>query len=347
MTYPALMDQHGRKISQLRVSLTDRCDFRCLYCMPPEGLPVLPRRSYLRADEIQRIVSLFAKFGIEKIRLTGGEPLLRDDVISIVKKVAQVPGIKNLAMTTNGRGFKKMGGVLKEAGLTRVNISLDSLNESVFQKISGSNSFQEVLDGVFESFRLCLPTKINMVVMKDMNDHEIDDFIDFALEHPVAELRFIEFMPLCGTGWKPQHVLSLQSVMERIQNKFQSTSVAPCGESASRTIKIQRGNQNAKIGFITALSKPFCGTCTRIRITAEGDLRPCLFSHDGIPLKRLLRAGATDLEIAQVIQKAGWNKPQGNEFAWNDHTNQGLGNENLRMGKQSRESYPNIRLIGG
>jgi len=216
----ALIDRHGRKIDSLRISLTERCNFRCLYCMPPEGVALQSSSKYLTPAEIERFSRIAVQQGVTKIRLTGGEPLLRPESIEIVERLAAISGLKDLALTTNGSRLKKMALPLKHAGLKRINVSLDSLDPIGFKKISYSDSYSDVMEGVLAALSEKFPVKLNMVVMKGINDHEVPEFIEFALNNPFEEVRFIEFMPLCGTGWKPKLVYAFDELLEKVAASY-------------------------------------------------------------------------------------------------------------------------------
>lgn len=346
MPHERLTDQFCRKITHLRLSLTDRCNFRCIYCMPPEGIDCLPKQNFLSASEIKRLVSIFCRLGINKVRLTGGEPLLRSEVLVIADKISSLPGVCDLALTTNGSQLKRLAKPLKECGVQRLNISLDSLNEATFKKMSLTHSFNDVMDGILESLHVGLPVKINAVIMKGLNDCEIPDFIEFALNNPIQEVRFIEFMPLCGTGWKPEYVLPLDSWMEYVQKYYQGRAVFQGEDSVSKSFEIKSNGRSGRIGFITTMSNPFCNHCSRIRITADGMLRPCLFSNEGRSLKELLKNGARDHEIISAIQETVWRKPEGNKMALFNKENKYPGYF-LRQGRTAASENPFIRSIGG
>lgn len=343
---PKLSDQYGRNITHLRISLTDRCHFRCIYCMPPEGIDCLPRKNFLSADEIKRLVRIFCGLGINKIRLTGGEPLLRPDVLLIADKISRLKGVHELTLTTNGSRLKELAKPLKESGVSRLNISLDSLNKATFEKMSLSGGFHDVMDGILKALHVGFEVKVNVVVMKGINDHEIPDFIEFALNNPIKEIRFIEFMPLCGTGWKPQYVLPLGPWIKQIQNYYGGTPVGNAKDSVSESFDLAIGSKTGRVGFITTMSRPFCNHCSRIRITADGVLRPCLFSSHGRPLRELLRAGADDGTIATAIREAVFKKPKGNRMDLFNREGQSFESYMQQNADLIREN-PFIRSIGG
>lgn len=346
MSFDDLVDQYDRRITYLRLSLTDQCNFRCIYCLPPEGLPTVPKDTYLKPDEIKRLVHIFCDLGIEKLRLTGGEPLLRSDILTIVGKIAAMAKVKDIAITTNGSRLLALARPLKECGLNRLNISLDSLNPSTFQKMSLRQNFTDVMDGITEALRIGLPVKINVVVMRGLNDGEIADFIDFVVDHSVEEVRFIEFMPLCGTGWKPEYVYLLGPWIKKVQNEYGARPVAESADSVAKSFEIDHNGKRGRVGFITTMSNPFCNSCSRIRVTADGVLRPCLFSSQGTSLKELLQRQATDQEIVRLIRETVWHKKEGNEHALAKAKDEGLdfGRRGYRHGITAN---PFIHSIGG
>lgn len=316
----------------LRVSLTDRCNFRCLYCLPeteeaanfyrgrfdpvknpkpltPLALPALkPRHELLTFEEIERIVRLAAGLGIQKIRLTGGEPLLRKDIEHLVERVAAIPGINDLALTTNGFLFRQKAAALKTAGLRRISFSMDSLDAENFKKMTGRDGLREVLHGIHLAKQLGMtPVKVNAVVIRGLNDHEIEGLAAFAAEEEI-HYRFIEFMPLDSSrAWLKELVVPGREILERLSNRFQlDPVVAENKAETARRWKI-RGT-NAEIGIIAPVTEPFCGHCNRVRMTADGKIRTCLFSLHEHDLKALLRNGASDQDISEELKQIVWQK---------------------------------------
>ncbi len=342
-----LTDGHNRVITHLRISLTEQCNFRCVYCMPPEGVSPLSQQNALTKDEIVKLVSVMSSMGITKVRLTGGEPLLRDDLVSIVRELAALPKLNDLALTTNGSHLASIAADLKKAGLKRINISLDSLNLDTFAKMARRESLTQTLLGIEAALKENFPVKINTVVMKGLNDHEMDDFIDFALTNPIEEWRFIEFMPLCGSGWQPQYVYSLQNVINKIKRDYQAKPIYSEIDNVAKSFLITKNGKQARLGFITTLSNPFCGNCSRIRLSADGVLRPCLFSSDGVALKALLARQATDGEIQAAIRCAVLKKDSGNEFYQAKIRGVEITQSRSFGEQEKRYAYPNIRSIGG
>lgn len=326
---PALLiDSHGRTLRDLRVSLTDRCNFRCLYCLPeteaaqnfyrghwahmPDSAPIVqqwvPRASILTFEEIERVVLLMARLGIQKIRLTGGEPLLRNGIEDVVARIARIPSISDLAMTSNGFLFPSKGRALRQAGLRRVSFSLDSLDRANFKKITGRDGLSGVLESIALAQELGFsPVKVNAVVIRGLNDHEVENLAQFARERQLS-MRFIEFMPLdSARAWLKEMVVPGREILSRIQTRFHLRPTA--SENPSSTA--QRwvfADGRGELGIIAPVSEPFCGHCNRIRLTADGKIRTCLFSVTEHDLRALLRGGAGDEEISDWLQEVVWQK---------------------------------------
>lgn len=340
----SLVDSFGREVTQLRISLTDRCNFRCLYCMPPEGVPVLPKSAHLDQDAIVRFARIACKNGVRHIRLTGGEPLLRPDIVAIVRDLSAIPELDDLALTTNGARLAGLAGSLKSAGLTRVNVSLDSMDPAQFQAITLSQAFPQVMDGIAAVIAARLPLKINVVVLKGMNDAEILSFAQFAFEHDVT-VRFLEFMPLCGSAWRPELVYPVGKIRELIGSHFTLCEELR-GHDAAQRFVISDGKRQGRIGLIGALSEPFCDSCARIRLSSDGKIRPCLFSNVEFDIKALLDRGAPDEEIAEAIQAAVWRKPRGSKYA--THVSSLESSESyLKVYEGEAHRNPFIHAIGG
>jgi len=323
-----LVDSHGRILRDLRVSLTDRCNFRCLYCLPeteaaqnfyrghwahlPNPAPIVqqwvPRANLLSFEEIERCVRVAVGLGIRKIRLTGGEPLLRHDVEQLVARIAQIPGIEDLAMTTNGFLFAQKAQALREAGLHRISFSLDSLDAANFKKMTGRDGLREVLQSIKLAQELGFhPVKVNAVVIREINDHEIESLAKFAREQGLS-LRFIEFMPLdSARAWQKEMVVPGCEILRRLQTRFGLRPVE--AENPSATAKRWAfPDGRGEIGIIAPVSEPFCGHCNRIRLTADGKIRTCLFSIKEHDLRPLLRGGKTDAELADWWREVVWQK---------------------------------------
>jgi cyclic pyranopterin phosphate synthase len=305
-----LRDGQGRLVTTLRVSLTDRCNFRCSYCMPPGGLEALPGDGFLSVADLARVVRLTASLGVSRYRLTGGEPLVRRDILDVVRVLRPVDGVRELSMTTNGSKLAALARPLREAGLDRINVSLDSLEAARFARVSGSKAYARVREGIDAAIEAGFPVKINVVVLRDMPDPEIIAFAELARTGRV-EVRFLEFMPLCGAGWERDAVYPIPEVQALVAKHFVLCEL-PRGDAPARAYQIAQGG--GRVGFIAPLSDPFCNTCSRIRLTADGRLRPCLFSDYAVDLGAHLRAGADDGTIRDAILTAVRNKPRGSAF---------------------------------
>jgi len=328
-----LADSHGRVMRDLRVSVTDRCNFRCLYCLPeteeaadfyrvrfdalknpspptPITREWKPRSQLLTFEEIERVVRLAVELGIEKVRVTGGEPLLRQGVEWLVGRLAQIPGVTDLAMTTNGFLFPQKGHALRRAGLQRVSFSLDSLDPANFKKITGRDGLRSVLASVDLARELGFhPVKVNAVVIRGLNDHEIESLAEFARQKNLS-FRFIEFMPLdSGRAWQKELVVPGHEILRRLQTRFdlQPVQSSHVSETAKRW---SFADGRGEIGIIAPVSEPFCGHCNRLRLTADGKIRTCLFSLTEHDLKPLLRGGASDDTIKERLREIVWQKEE-------------------------------------
>ena len=310
MTTAILKDSYGRAIRDLRVSVTDRCNFRCFYCLP-HGSPeeTAPKADLLTYEEIEFATEVFVSLGVEKVRLTGGEPMLRRDIETLVSKLARVPRLKDLALTTNGFNLSERAAGLKAAGLTRVTVSLDSLRRAAFREITGVDMLARVLEGIRAAQRVGLtPVKVNAVVVRGHNDTEVADMAAFAREHGIV-MRFIEYMPLdSGHGWSRERVVSGAEVRAAINERF--LLVAKKGERGSETATRYRFADGApgEIGIIAPVTEPFCGACSRVRLTADGQVRTCLFSKVEHSLRDVIRRGATRAEVAEYIESVVMQK---------------------------------------
>src|SRR5215472_16168927 len=307
-----LRDSYGRVADDLRISVTDRCNFRCVYCMPAEGLRWLAREDILRFEEIHRLARLFVhRYGVRTIRLTGGEPLVRHRVEELVAMINDLDHTLDITMTTNGVLLRNKAKLLAEAGLKRVNISLDTLHLDRFREIARVEAFTRTMDGIAAAEEAGLsPIKLNMVVMKGSNDDEVVDFARLAREKGY-EVRFIEFMPLDGDEiWSNDLVVPSLRIQERIEDLFPLTPTPTDQPGPSTNFRFADGAPGG-VGFISSVSQAFCTTCNRVRLTAEGGLRTCLFSLHETPLRDLMRGGASDDHLARVIEGAVWRKEEG------------------------------------
>ncbi|OUB49989.1 GTP 3',8-cyclase MoaA [Bacillus thuringiensis] len=301
-----MKDSLKRPLQDLRISVIDRCNFRCTYCMPAEvfgpDYAFLQEEFLLTFDEIERLARLFISMGVNKIRLTGGEPLLRKDLPQLIARLAKLEGLKDIGLTTNGIHLTKQAKALKDAGLKRVNISLDAIEDDVFKKINGRNvSTKPVLKGIEEAKNAGLEVKINMVVKKGMNDSQILHMARYFKEQEI-QLRFIEFMDVGSTnGWNFEQVITKEQLIEKINRVYPIEPVQPryFGEVA----KLYRYvGSDAEVGFITSVSQSFCSSCTRARISADGKFYTCLFGEKGTDLRTLLRENISDASLLKILQ---------------------------------------------
>jgi GTP 3',8-cyclase len=312
----ALVDGHGRTLRSLRISVTDACQFRCLYCMPSENMTFLPAKQLLSVDEIERITRLFVRLGVSNIRLTGGEPLVRKDLPEIVRRLAALEpeGLADLSITTNGFLLERMAEPLARAGLKRLNVSLDSLVRERFREITRRDALAQVLVGLQAAVAQpsLRPIKVNAVALRGTTDVEIRSFAELARENGYV-VRFIEFMPLDGgDAWSPDAVLTGAQLKAALEASVPSAwlPLEPMQpEDAAQTSRVYRfADGIGEIGFINPVSEPFCDACDRLRLTAEGTIRTCLFSLTETDLRGPMRSGASDDELAEIVRGAAWNK---------------------------------------
>src|SRR5215212_524006 len=302
-----LFDGHGRQIGDLRVSVTDRCNFRCQYCMPAEGLPWLERSEILTFEEVERLVGLFVSMGVGDVRLTGGEPLVRRDFPRLVEMLAKLDGLRDLSVTTNGYLLERDAAALVAAGVQRVNVSIDSLQRDRFYTMTRRDALPQVLRGLEALGRhQQLKVKVNAVAMRDFTEDEALPFAEFARVHPF-QVRFIEFMPLDGDhAWTPESVLTGEALRALIHARYPLEELPREPSATARVFRFVDGV--GEIGFINPVSEPFCSDCNRIRLTADGKLRTCLFSIHETDLRAALRSGASDGELEAIIRAAVWRK---------------------------------------
>ncbi len=307
-----LEDSFGRVINNLRISITDRCNFRCRYCMPEEGMNWLDKAELLSYEELGRAARIFAGLGVTKIRLTGGEPLLRKDIHVLAGYVSRIGGIQDLSLTTNGFLLAEQAELLFQAGLRRVNVSLDSLDPVKFNLVTRRDYYHRVWKGIEAAERAGMrPIKLNVVLMRGINDDEIPKFAALVRERPFV-VRFIEFMPIGhGDGWTVDRVISAKEVIETIVASTGKRLVPVEYHGAQPADRYRFEDGKGEIGFISSVSDPFCDHCNRVRITSDGKLRTCLFSLEETDLKALLRGEASDDEIRQVIRTAVLKKEKG------------------------------------
>jgi cyclic pyranopterin phosphate synthase len=303
-----LVDGHGRLIQDLRVSVTDRCNFRCQYCMPADGLPWLDRAEILRFEEIARLVEVMAGMGVTDVRLTGGEPLVRRDFPRLVSMLAGLEGVRDLSLTTNGYLLERDAEALVEAGIQRVNVSIDSLQRDRFFAITRRDSLPQVLRGLEALARHpeVHPIKVNAVAMRGFTEDEAIPFAEFA-RSTAFQVRFIEFMPLdADHAWTPDSVLTGEEVRRIVDAVHPLEELPREPSSTARVFRFRDGR--GEIGFVNPVSEPFCADCNRIRLTADGKVRTCLFSMHETDLREPLRAGASDDDLRELIRDAVWRK---------------------------------------
>jgi len=295
-----LLDRHQRPLRNLRLSVTDRCNLRCSYCMPEAEYAWLPREDILHFEEIERLVDVFVSLGVDKVRLTGGEPLLRRGVPDLVRRLASRPAIADLAMTTNGVLLAANAGALKEAGLHRLTVSLDTLHADRFKALTRYDELDRVLAGIAEAAPLFPGLKIDTVVIRGVNDDELVSLVEFGRGHG-AEVRFIEYMDVGGaTHWSMDRVLSRREMLERLDAHY--GAIAPIAESSSAPADRFRLPDGTVFGIISSTTEPFCHACDRSRLTADGLWYLCLYANHGTDLRQVLRSGASDEELAQTIR---------------------------------------------
>ena len=317
-----LIDRFQRVINYLRISVTDRCNLRCLYCMPEEGLPIKDQSEILTYEELFRLSSLAVRLGVTRIRLTGGEPLVRKGIVDFVRSLASLKGVEDLSLTTNGVLLANYARRLAGAGLNRVNISLDSLKRERYSMICRNDRLEKVWQGIKEAETYGLfPIKINFVALKGINDDEVLELAKMTLVHP-WKIRFIEFMPTgLQSFWGKDRYITMLEIKERIESY---APLLPLDNTSQRdgngpAARFQFPDAAGEVGFISALSCHFCDSCNRLRITAEGKLRTCLFSDDEIDLREPLRHGASDEEITQILKEGSQTKPKGHYLNTEEH----------------------------
>ncbi|XP_031177209.2 molybdenum cofactor biosynthesis protein 1 isoform X2 [Sander lucioperca] len=298
-----LTDNFGRRHSYLRMSLTEKCNLRCQYCMPEDGVKLTPRSQLLSTSEVLTLARLFVQEGVEKIRLTGGEPLIRPDVLDIIAELRKLEGLKTIAVTTNGMNLARLLPKLKDAGLNLINISLDSLVPAKFEFIVRRKGFHKVIEGIDKAIEMGYnPVKVNCVVMRGLNEDELLDFVALTEKKPL-EVRFIEYMPFDGNKWNFKKMVSYQEMLDHIRQQWPNLEKLQTGQTeTAKTFKVP--GFKGQVGFITSMSDHFCGSCNRLRITADGNLKVCLFGNSEVSLRDVLRSGASNEELLQIIGAA-------------------------------------------
>jgi cyclic pyranopterin phosphate synthase len=294
-----LVDRHGRVATDLRVSLTDRCNLRCTYCMPPEGLDWLPSDEQLTDDELVRLIGVaVGRLGVREVRFTGGEPLVRRGLVDIVRRTRELDADVELSITTNGIGLARTAGALREAGLDRVNVSLDTVRADTFLQITRRDRFADVVDGLAAADAAGLgPVKVNAVLLRGINDDQAPELLSWCVERGY-QLRFIEQMPLDAQhGWSRDDMVTADEIFARLEEGFVLTPASePRGSAPAELFAVDGGP--ATVGVIASVTRPFCGDCDRVRLTADGQVRNCLFARQESDLRAAMRAGATDADLA-------------------------------------------------
>lgn len=316
----ALIDGFNRKIDYLRISVTDRCNFRCVYCMPTDGVEFVPRSELLTYDEIERIAKVFVRLGVEKIRISGGEPTVRKDITELVARIGQLP-LKSFAMTTNGYLLSDLAPQFKKGGLHRLNISLDTLNKNKFKEVARFDGFDQVWIAIWRAVDLGFsPVKLNMVVMRGFNENEIYDFVELARKTPL-HIRFIEYMPSSGgLGNEFEHarIIKTEQLKNIVSEKYELVPVTELERTGPAKIFSIPGFAG-KIGFIDPYAEHFCSTCNRVRLTSLGKLKWCLFSNEGLDLKGFIRSGKSDEALELWIhERIILDKPEHHPLAISD-----------------------------
>jgi len=300
-----LTDTHGRQHDYLRISLTERCNLRCTYCMPEEGVELSPKSSILTTEEIIQIARIFINEGVKKIRLTGGEPLVRRDIVDIIRELKSTPGLETVAMTTNGVTLGRRLPELVSAGLDALNISLDTLVPQKFEFVSRrpKKTHEKVMASIEAALELgYAPVKVNCVVMKGLNEDEIVDFVNLT-QHKALDIRFIEYMPFDGNKWNDKKMVPYQTMVDIIKNTHPHfTRIADAPNDTSKGFKVP--GFKGQVGFITSMSENFCGSCNRLRLTADGNLKVCLFGNTELSLRDAIRSGANPEELTDLIGAA-------------------------------------------
>jgi len=304
MIYEPLVDQFGRVHTNLRISVTDRCNIRCFYCMPNENIRLRPRSEILTFEEITRFVGIAARLGVNKLRITGGEPLVRAELPQLMQMLGETPGIEDLALTTNGVLLAQHAEKLKSSGLRRLNISLDTLREATFQQIARREGLDQVLEGIAAAKRAGFEKiRLNAIAIRDLTESEVVPLARFAREHAL-ELRFIEFMPLdAEQHWDESQVLSGDEIRAMLEAEYGPLIAVGRDDPAQPATNFRYSDNIGRVGFINPVTQPFCHDCNRLRITAEGKLRNCLFSTAEWDARELLRSDATDQEIAELLRE--------------------------------------------
>lgn len=298
----ALLDTFGRNHTYLRISLTERCNLRCTYCMPAEGVQLTQKTKLLTKEEILYVAKLFVQEGVRKIRLTGGEPTVRKDIVEIIEKLKQLPKLESVGITTNAIMLTRLLVPMQRAGLDAINISLDTLKVNKYEQITRRKGWERVIAGIDLAIQLGYKPKVNCVLMKNFNDDEICDFVEFTKDRNV-DVRFIEYMPFTGNKWQTDKMVTFKEAMDVIKNTWPDFSSLPNGPNDTSKAYAVPGYKG-QVGFITSMTEHFCGTCNRLRITADGNLKVCLFGNKEVSLRDAIRGGCSESELIELISSA-------------------------------------------
>jgi len=308
-----LIDSFGRRVEYVRLSVTDRCNLRCFYCLPRRFRGFTEREEWLRFDEIERVIAAFGELGVRRVRITGGEPLLRKNLPALVGRLRGLPGIDEISLSTNAVLLARAAAALKRAGIRRINVSLDTLRPERFARVTGGDSLADVLAGLAAARAAGFdPIKINMLALKGINDDEFEDMVEFCLAGNYI-LRFIETMPMGGTGREAsRHYLDLQEVRRRLAERYEFVPVLVPGGGPARYVQVK--GSELRIGFITPISQHFCASCNRVRLAVDGTLYLCLGQEHKLELRPLLRRGIDDAELRAALVATVWRKPERHDF---------------------------------
>jgi cyclic pyranopterin phosphate synthase len=313
MNLPTLVDTFGRVHNNLRISVTDRCNLRCTYCMP-EDVVFMDRSALLTFEEITHFVRVAAPLGIDKVRLTGGEPLMRRDLPALVRMLAGVPGIRDLGLTTNGLLLAEHAQALHDAGLRRINVSLDTLDPQRFRAVTRRDGLDRVVGGIFAAKRAGFdPVKVNAVSIRGVTEHEVGPLARFARQHGL-EMRFIEYMPIGADHWERDKVYFAHEILEQIEREVAPLAPAKDYDPSAPAMEFEYPDGGGRVGIIASVSRPFCMSCNRLRLTAEGKLRNCLFALDEVDLKPFLRDRPDDAALADAVRRNVRDKWEGHEI---------------------------------
>ena len=310
---PRLLDTFGRIHNNLRISVTDRCNLRCTYCMP-EDVTFLPKDELLSFEEIAHFTRVAATLGVNKVRLTGGEPLMRRDLFKLVDLVARIPGITDIGLTTNGLLLKAQAQSLFDSGLRRLNVSLDTLDAGRFRILTRRDGLDHVLEGLEAARSVGFsPIKVNAVCMRDFSEGDVLPLAHYCRERSF-ELRFIEYMPIGAEVWERDKVFAAQEIIDLLEEEFGTLQVDPAGDPSAPALDFEYADGRGRVGFIASVTRPFCRTCNRLRLTAEGKLRNCLFALTEVDIKPLLRDRPDDVRLTEIIRQTVWEKWEGHEI---------------------------------